>query len=481
MLGVGLPLVVAAQDPDPFPNYVVIGAFAHHRNAIHFTNDANRHNFPAKFEMNPNRNLYYVYVLTTDDRQYAFSEALKLRTETKYFDTWVFSGVLGESVLAAPGAQQDFNPLTGRKMKAVNVGQGINSPANKTPDEPTGTLTSPDQGQPGTTGNVSAAQKDGKALTSASLSRAGTGVTSSLANTPKEERSGSPGEDEAVINAAANQEERTSAVNGPPNMSGPQEAAVERKEPPREFPRKASTAPLTPEEVAGKNFYFQLSRADNGAWVEGEIDAIDVERSRKMATYEANAPVKVQLPPGKSRQMSFVCQVFGYRKQQIEFDPASPSPELFLDDRGNLVVPFELVRLQKGDIAIMYNVFFFKDAAVMRPESRYEVNNLLELLNENPSYNIKIHGHTNGNATGKIIRMEKAENFYSLSNTKEGFGSAKKLSEERALVIRQFLISSGIPEARMQVKAWGGKKPIHDKHSVRAVENVRVEIEILSD
>jgi outer membrane protein OmpA-like peptidoglycan-associated protein len=152
-----------------------------------------------------------------------------------------------------------------------------------------------------------------------------------------------------------------------------------------------------------------------------------------------------------------------------------------VDENGNLVVPFELVRLQKGDIAIMYNVFFFKDAAVMRPESRYEVNNLLDLLNENPSYNIKIHGHTNGNASGKIIRMDKPENFYSLSNTNQSFGSAKKLSEERALVIKQFLVSSGVSEERMQIKAWGGKKPIHDKHSVRAVENVRVEIEILSD
>jgi len=33
----------------------------------------------------------------------------------------------------------------------------------------------------------------------------------------------------------------------------------------------------------------------------------------------------------------------------------------------------------------------------------------------------------------------------------------------------------------MEVKAWGGKKPIHDKMSQRAQENVRVEIEILED
>jgi outer membrane protein OmpA-like peptidoglycan-associated protein len=180
-------------------------------------------------------------------------------------------------------------------------------------------------------------------------------------------------------------------------------------------------------------------------------------------------------------QVTFVCEVFGYRKVQKEFDPASPSGEFYFDEDNNLVLPFELTRLQKGDIAIMYNVFFFKDAGVMRPESRYEVNNLLELLNENPGYKIVIHGHTNGNAAGKILSLGSSENYYSLSGTKEGLGTAKRLSEERADVMRQYLISKGIDPSRMQVKAWGGKRPIHDKHSARAHENVRVEIEILSD
>ena len=246
-------------------------------------------------------------------------------------------------------------------------------------------------------------------------------------------------------------------------------------------PQRTTTAQLSKEEVSGKNFYFYLFRADNLATVDGEVDAIDFEKSRRMATYQGNTPVKVIMPSGKTKQISFVCEVFGYRKQQKEFDPASPPADLYLDDKGNLVVPFELRRMEKGDIAIMYNVFFFKDAAVMRPESRYEVNNLLDLLVENPTYKVMIHGHTNGNATGKIIRMDTPGNFYTLTGTKQSFGSAKQLSEERAIVIREFLVNSGISPERMQIKAWGGKKPIHDKHSVRANENVRVEIEILSE
>ncbi len=282
-------------------------------------------------------------------------------------------------------------------------------------------------------------------------------------------------EDVAIQSTQSEQEQAGTELRDAPSEEKPQTASGHA------VPPKANEQSLTSEEVVGKNLYFSLFRADNHAVIDGEVDAIDFEKSRKMATYDANTAVKVIMPAGKSKQVSFVCQVFGYRKVQKEFDPENPSGDLYLDEKGNLVVPFELVRLQKGDIAIMYNVFFFKDAAVMRPESRYEVNNLLELLVENPEYKIRIHGHTNGNATGKMIRMGKPDNFYSLNETKEGFGSAKKLSEERAMIIRQYLVNSGISADRMQIKAWGGKKPLFDKNSARAVENVRVEIEILSE
>lgn len=396
------PLTLSAQDSDlTFPNYVVIGAFAHEKNAITFTDEAKHDRYTARFAMNHNRNLYYVYVLTTADHDYARAEALRLRAETKYFDAWVYSGVFGNidiATIGKSGGQHDVNPVTGQRLENVSIRE-----------------------QPTLTSHAS-----------------------------------------TVEDTTSDQEQTQAQVSIP-------------------VPVRQSTVPLSPEEVVGKNFYFHLYRADNQQMVTGEVDAIDFEKSQKMGTYPANVAVKVSLAGGKMKHISFVCQTFGYRKQQQEFDPESPSEFLYLDDKGNLVIPFELVRLQKGDIAIMYNVFFFKDAAVMRPESRYEVNNLLDLLVENPSYNIVIHGHTNGNASGKIIRMDKPGNFYSLSGTTQGFGSAKKLSEERAIVIREFLISSGISEDRMQVKAWGGKKPLHDKHSTRAHENVRVEIEILSE
>ena len=76
---------------------------------------------------------------------------------------------------------------------------------------------------------------------------------------------------------------------------------------------------------------------------------------------------------------------------------------------------------------------------------------------------------------------EKKRNFFSLTGSEEGHGSATKLSEERAKCLREYLVSNGIDNSRMIVKAWGGEKMIHDKLGVKAKENVRVEIEIVEE
>lgn len=380
--------------PSPdYPNYVVIGAFAVEKNAVKFTRQASASNLRAQFDLNPNRNLYYVYVLSTADRDLAIAEALRLRKETKYEDAWVYNGAIGKNN-EVESSGTDINPVNERPLTTV----------------------APEETKPEPVEIIS--------------------------------------QDSAITQVASPE--------------------IEEKE-------KLTETTLTESELAGKNFVFNLFRAVDGKVIEGDVDVVDTEKSRKMASVKGNTPVKVTAPAGKSGNVMFVCEAFGYRKAQLEFSFKNAGQNVTVDQDGNIVIPFELVRLRKGDIAVMYNVFFFKDAAVMRPESRFEVNNLLDMMKENPTYRIKIHGHTNGNASGKIITMGDTNNFFTLTGTQDGYGSAKKLSEERASSIKQYLVSNGIEEGRMEVKAWGGKKPLHDKHATRAQENVRVEVEILSN
>ncbi|HEY3429022.1 MAG TPA: OmpA family protein, partial [Cyclobacteriaceae bacterium] len=127
------------------------------------------------------------------------------------------------------------------------------------------------------------------------------------------------------------------------------------------------------------------------------------------------------------------------------------------------------------------NVYFYNDAAVMLPESRYELNSLLEMLQDSQTSKIVLHGHSNGNYHGKILSLGPEKNFFTMEGAVQGTGTAKDLSQQRAETIREYLISNGIAADRISVKAWGGKKPLYDKHSVNAKKNVRVEVEVVQE
>jgi outer membrane protein OmpA-like peptidoglycan-associated protein len=378
---------------DPRAYYVVIGAFAIKKNAINFTRTAAK-TYDAKYDWNPLRNLDYVYILKVDDKQVAIDEAMRLRSTTKYDDTWVYHGVLGKDADIS-FLSTDINPATAQHLSDV--------PPNDLEQEssvvPVSTLRS-DEVQ------ISSIQPD----------------------------NAKEAEPEEVLDPRA------------------------------------------------KAFRFTINRADTKVSIEGEIAVIDTEKARKIGTYDANKRVGVLPPANPNGDVSLICEVFGYRKVQREINYNAPVGDGIKREGETVVVPFELMRLQKGDIATMFHVYYFKDAAVMRPESRYEVNSLVEMMNENEKYKIRIHGHTNGNAAGKITSLDSgADNYFALNNTSDGFGSAKKLSQLRAELLRDYLVDNGIDIKRLQVKAWGGKKPIVDKFHTQAQSNVRVEIEILDN
>lgn len=359
------------------PYYVVIGAFSIQKNAARFTRQAPKYDLSAKSALNQNRNLHYVYVLTTDDRAKAIEMALALqaRPDSLFSDAWVYHGSFEKSTQS-------------------------------------------------------------EIISSKEISRAA--------------------------------DQKTSPEVAAQNVASKQNAASKQEE----AKPKEETRP----------FIFKIARLDDSTEVKGDILVVDVDQARKIGTYDGNKTVDVPKPKGKSGKVTMTCNVFGYRRIQHDLnylDPAGDSVEM---QDSTIVVPFQLVRLQKGDVAVMYDVYFFKDAAIMRPESRFEVGSLLEMMKENPKYKIKIHGHTNGKAHGKIISQKKgSENYFSLTDSKEGFGSAKKLSQERAELLKTYLVNNGVNEKQLVVKAWGGKKPIYDKFSPQAQSNVRVEIEILEN
>ncbi|MBA2744825.1 MAG: OmpA family protein [Flavisolibacter sp.] len=115
----------------------------------------------------------------------------------------------------------------------------------------------------------------------------------------------------------------------------------------------------------------------------------------------------------------------------------------------------------EADAAIVLNnVFFDVNKFDLKPESQVELDQVIQLLKDNPTIKIQIEGHTDnaGNA---------ADN--------------QKLSENRARSVIQYLISKGIKADRLLAKGFGATKPVADNNTEegRAL-NRRTGLKILS-
>jgi outer membrane protein OmpA-like peptidoglycan-associated protein len=241
-----------------------------------------------------------------------------------------------------------------------------------------------------------------------------------------------------------------------------------------------------PMTLGNTEVFLSLFNATNNRIIDGEIEVVDTERSRSIQKVKGNEYMILPDPKSTSGQLSFIAEVFGYRKIQHEISyktPLADTTKSYVDLIGTtFVINFDMVRYRMGDIATLYQVYFYNDAAIMLPESKYQLGELLQLMNENPNYKIRLHGHTNGNYHGKIVTAGPDQDLFSLNNEATStIGSAKQLSQLRGEVIKEYLVKNGVSADRIEVKAWGGKRPVHDRRSANAKRNVRVEVEILQD
>jgi outer membrane protein OmpA-like peptidoglycan-associated protein len=235
--------------------------------------------------------------------------------------------------------------------------------------------------------------------------------------------------------------------------------------------------------------YINTIKRSNGKIIDGQVQVYDNVRSKLITSMNTHSLSGINDPNNRSKSVRVISSVFGYRPQEISFSLDQP---IYTDSTGHssvghlsdslIRVNLNLDRLQMGDIAVMWKVFFYKDAAIMQAKSKPELDDLYTMMKENPNMRIKIHGHTNGTSHGKVIHLGEKDNhdLFNLKSDKhvETAGSAQKLSQYRAETIQHYLQSKGIDISRIEIKGWGGKKMLYDKHSAQAKLNVRVEVEV---
>ena len=115
-------------------------------------------------------------------------------------------------------------------------------------------------------------------------------------------------------------------------------------------------------------------------------------------------------------------------KQEFENEPTEEDAEYEID--------FILSAINKPQV--IENVFYDFDKATLRPESKTALDEVVEMLNDNPHVTIEMGSHTD----------RKGSEQYNLA-----------LSERRAKSVIDYLISAGINEERLFPKGYGKSVP----------------------
>lgn len=139
------------------------------------------------------------------------------------------------------------------------------------------------------------------------------------------------------------------------------------------------------------------------------------------------------------------------------------SPELYKKYKisPDIVLPPAKV----GETAILRDLFFVGDEAILLKVSEPELPKILKFMQINPGLKVEIAGHING--PGLIMKEEPLWR--------------QSLSERRAKLIYDYLLKNGIPAERMSYKGYMNTQMLfpRPKSEKEAEQNRRVEIRIV--
>jgi outer membrane protein OmpA-like peptidoglycan-associated protein len=168
-------------------------------------------------------------------------------------------------------------------------------------------------------------------------------------------------------------------------------------------------------------------------------------------TNPSNHFYKIVLPYGK--QYSFIATATGYYSISNYLDLSE------VKEYKEMNIDIEVKPIEVGESIRLNNIFFDFNKSFLRPESYPELDRVVKMMNDNPSLEIELGGHTDN--------IGSAEYNY-------------KLSDDRANSVLQYILSKGISSKRLSAKGYGKDKPVatNDTDEGRQL-NRRVEFTII--
>lgn len=187
--------------------------------------------------------------------------------------------------------------------------------------------------------------------------------------------------------------------------------------------------------------------------VEAKIEIIDNSNGAKIETFTTNSATGkflLSLPAGKNYGISV--QADGYLFHSENFDIPSTSSFNMVNKE------IKLKNIKIGSKIALRNVFFDVGKSTIKSESDSELGRLVKLLKDVPGLKIELGGHTDNTGSESMN---------------------KKLSQDRATAVVNYLKGKGIAANRLTSKGYGSSQPIASNKSAEGrQENRRTEFKI---
>ena len=218
-------------------------------------------------------------------------------------------------------------------------------------------------------------------------------------------------------------------------------------------------------------YTFQLRRdvqPNRTLWIKGKVYDKKTGKGLPSAVELANLQTKlvtskvqtdengnyfITLPVGKDYAFNV------NRKGYLFFSENFPLSKKQPDSTYNIDIPLEPIEANAS--VILKNIFFDINKYELANESQVELDQVVQLMKDNPNVKIEISGHTDN--VGK-----PADNI--------------KLSTNRAKSVVTYLTEKGIDPKRLSYKGFGDTKPIADNKTEEGrAQNRRTELKIISN
>lgn len=214
--------------------------------------------------------------------------------------------------------------------------------------------------------------------------------------------------------------------------------------------------PVIPEPVKVQINYVvgNVKDSQSGEPVMTKIDVIDISSSLVVATNtssDIDGSYRVRFPEKKSYIVSFRAAGFLSEMKRINIRDVSSSGVYNLD--------IALTKIKVGNKVVLNDILFEIGESVITPGSSAELDQMADILKDNPKMKIEVSGHADntGNEPGNL-----------------------NLSKSRAKAVVMYLIKKGVSRSRMVYKRYGSAQPKSDNTTPQGrAKNRRVEFEIL--